>query len=70
MANNPMLENIAVTIGRVNKDIKQAQEAISIAREAGEDVSPLELSLRELIQKKDRWQKVLENRGINIPEPQ
>ena len=67
MAKNVVLEGIAKDIVDIDVFIKDARELLRAAKEAGEDVSSLEISLREQEVRKERWKRMLDNRGIKPP---
>lgn len=61
---NEVLKGIAEDIKKINEQIIAAEELISVANEAGEDTSTFEQDLRTLRIRKDKWERVLQNRGI------
>ena len=61
---NEILKNIAGDILEVNTKIEEAQDLIGAMKEAGEDVSVMEVDLRKLIIRKNRWETMLRARGL------
>ncbi len=61
---NPILESIAQDIQKVNELIEQANELISAARDAGEDVHEMEAEMRVLELRKLKWERMLSTRGL------
>lgn len=61
-----VLAGIAADIVTINTRIKEAQELIEAAREAGEPTSTMEADLRALMIRKDKWEKMLRSRGYTI----
>lgn len=57
----------AQDIASINEQIKTAESRLNLLNDAGEDVTALRQTLRELKARRDRWTKALELRGITIP---
>lgn len=63
---NEVLQGIADDISKISESIKQGDELISAAKEAGEDVSGLASDLSQLKIRRERWVRMLKGRGINV----
>lgn len=63
---HPVAEQVARDIATAEMRIGEARELLSLAKEAGEDVSDLEARIRELELRKNRWERALANRGVEI----
>ena len=61
---NEILSRIKVDVDKVNTALIEAQELISALKEAGEDVSTMEMDIRDLERRKMKWEKMLQARGI------
>lgn len=61
---NEILSGIAVDIEKINENIIEARVLISAMKEAGEETAKLEGDLRTLEIRKQRWERMLENRGF------
>lgn len=60
-----ILQSVANDLGATNEQIEQAEELISVMKEAGEPVGELEAELINLKRRKEKWQQVLEQRGYS-----
>jgi len=59
-----VLTNIATSMKDVESKISEGEELIKALKEAGEDVSAMEVSMRELKARKEKWARMLKNRGM------
>ncbi|MDD5360449.1 MAG: hypothetical protein PHI02_09310 [Sulfurovaceae bacterium] len=63
---NEILQGIADNVSAINKEISNAQELISALSEAGETTVELDQKLKSLIMRKNKWENMLKNRGIEV----
>jgi hypothetical protein len=61
-----VLAKVASDLITVNKEITNASSLIQVLKEAGEDTVKPESDLRQLIIKRDKWQRTLEDRGYTF----
>jgi hypothetical protein len=61
-----VLAKVASDLTTVNKEITNASSLIQVLKEAGEDTVKAESDLRQLIIKRDKWQRTLEDRGYTF----
>jgi hypothetical protein len=61
-----VLAKVASDLSTVNKEITNASSLIQVLKEAGEDTVKPESDLRQLIIKRDKWQRTLEDRGYTF----
>jgi hypothetical protein len=61
-----VLAKVASDLTTVNKEITNASSLIQVLKEAGEDTVKPESDLRQLIIKRDKWQRTLEDRGYTF----
>lgn len=61
-----VLARVANDLKTVNTEISNASSLIEILKEAGEDTIKAEADLRQLMIKRDKWQRTLENRGFSF----
>jgi DNA-binding ferritin-like protein len=65
---HPVAEQVARDMNAAQNRINEARELLSLAKEAGEDVTDMEARIRELELRKNRWERALQNRGISTGE--
>ena len=63
-----ILRGVAEDLKGVEVHIEEAQMLIDAMKEAGEQVSEQEASLRSLRTRKEKWKRMLEARGIKASE--
>lgn len=63
---NDVLAKVASDLKTVNGEIESASSLIQVLKEAGEDTVKAESDLRQLIIKRDKWQRTLEDRGYTF----
>jgi len=61
-----VLAKVASDLKTVNGEISNASSLIQVLKEAGEDTVKAESDLRQLIIKRDKWQRTLEDRGYTF----
>lgn len=61
---NPILENAAKEIGRMNVRIEEAKELIEALTQAGEETGELRSSLTKAELRKNKWENMLHAKGI------
>jgi len=61
-----VLAKVASDLKTVNGEISNANSLIQVLKEAGEDTVKPEADLRQLMMKRDKWQKTLESRGYSF----
>jgi len=61
-----VLAKVASDLKTVNGEIANASSLIQVLKEAGEDTVKAESDLRQLIIKRDKWQRTLEDRGYTF----
>jgi hypothetical protein len=61
-----VLAKVASDLKTVNAEISNASSLIQVLKEAGEDTVKPEADLRQLIIKRDKWQRTLEDRGYTF----
>ncbi len=66
-ADNQVLLGIANDLATINARIRDAQELISAAKDAGESTATQEADLRSLSIRKEKWERMLRDRGYPIP---
>ena len=59
-----VLKGVADDILAINNQISEAEELISAMKEAGEDTAALEADLNTLRIRKNKWERMLRNRGV------
>jgi len=64
-----VFEDIAQDVADAQPYLDEAEKIIEVAREAGEDVTEMETSLRDTKSRIERWKRTLEARGYTIPQP-
>jgi hypothetical protein len=60
---DPVLQGIADDLAAMDARIKQGEEYLSVAEEAGENVADLRAKLRDARAQRQRWADTLANRG-------
>jgi hypothetical protein len=61
-----VLAKVASDLTTVNSEITNASNLIQVLKDAGEDTVKAESDLRQLIIKRDKWQRTLEDRGYTF----
>lgn len=61
-----VLAKVASDLKTVNGEISNASKLIQVLKDAGEDSVKPEADLRQLIIKRDKWQRTLEDRGYSF----
>lgn len=61
-----VLESVAADLKTINAQISEANELISAMRDAGEDTAQLTADLRALEIRKQKWERMLQARGIGV----
>ena len=65
MAPSEVLIGIAKDVKDITARIAEAKDLIGAMKEAGEDVSKLQTDLRDQEIRKQRWERMLEARGMS-----
>ena len=60
---NETLKAIGEDINKITESIAEAEELVSAMKEAGEETATLEQDLRTLRVRKEKWERMLKNRG-------
>lgn len=63
---DPILSEVAQDVRSVNEQMERARTLISALREAGEDTTELQSTLRGLELRKNKWETMLKNRGYTV----
>lgn len=63
---NDVLTQLGGEISKINREIDETHELITALREAGEETAELESELKKTEIRKNRWQNMLEARGISV----
>jgi len=63
---NEMYDMIANDVRNINTQIERGEAALSLLKEAGENTATLESNLRQAKLRRDKWVRVMTNRGIKI----
>lgn len=63
-----VLDKVANDLKKVNEEITKSNNYLGILRSAGEDTATAEASLRQLMIKRDKWQRTLEEKGYTFPK--
>lgn len=63
-----LLRGVAEDLKNADTAITEAQKLIDAMKEAGETVTAQEAEIRSLRIRKDKWQRMLEARGIKATE--
>lgn len=61
-----VLQSIVNDIARVNVNIAEAQEMIDFLRRAGEPTSTQEAELKNLIMRKEKWERAAREMGYVV----
>lgn len=61
-----MFNRIARDLSSIKSQYEVAVDLISAMKEAGEDVTEVESTLRALEVRKDKWSRMLESRGYKV----
>jgi hypothetical protein len=65
MAENEVLRSVAQDIKQINANIERAEELVAALKEAGEDATTQESTLRTLRIRKEKWERMLQSRGYS-----
>lgn len=63
---DPILQDIASQLSRMDAEIERAQSLISVAEESGENMSEQKAKLRDAVQRRNKWKATLESRGYTV----
>lgn len=63
---DPILVDMAAQLTRMDSEISRARTLISVAEEAGEDMSANKARLREAESRRDKWRDTLRSRGYTV----
>lgn len=59
-----ILKSVKEDLAKLDPQIIEAEELVDFMREVGEDVSEMNSQIRTLKIRKEKWERVLANRGI------
>ncbi len=65
---NPVLESVAEDLKTITANLEQAEDLVSVMKEAGEPTQKLEQDIRQLKIRKEKWERVLNSRGISTKQ--
>ncbi len=63
---DPILQDIAAQMSRMNTEIERAKTLISIAEEAGEDMTANKARLRDAEVRRNKWRDTLQAKGYAV----